>query len=240
MHPFPHSLALLAAIIEDTPPLAPEAALHSARDTHDRFARTPPASTTEIEDAIIAYSRVLWPYRKAFDALVRTWLETNEATAFTAHLPTELRERYVAFAAQGGSLSDIHDAARLRGAFSSVEANALCATLLETRHRSVAAVRAAIASDDHEYRKLIKEFQAIQHEIESHIAALRRVAEHAIDHPDVYREIMETVRMFERGLAQLAREPEAKEVCAAIEAYQERHAEARARRLAEQRPKIFG
>ncbi len=191
-------MTLLRALVDDPPPLVPEPALASARATYERFRTMPPSHAREVEDAIIAYGRILWPYRKAFDVLVRTVLEAEGITAATP-----------------------------------------CADVVAAHARVREQTRAAITADPHEYRKHIRAFQELQHALEEQIAALRRLAERAADHPDVFAEITETVRTFERGLAALAREPAVREVCAAIEAYRERHEAARDRRVRESRPRIF-
>lgn len=191
-------MGILKAMVEDPPPLAPSPALASARAAYDRFVRMSPAHATEIEDAIIAYGRILWPYRKAFETLVRA------EVAAAPSLPSTP-----------------------------------CPALIAAHERAHERVRVAVAADDHEYRKLIREFQELQHALEEQIHILRRLAERAADHDAVFAEIMESVRMFERGLAALAREPEVKEVCAAIEAYRERNTYVRDRAVVEARPKLF-
>lgn len=238
-HPYPHSMALLKAMVEDLPPLAPVPALQSARETYDRFLRHSPAYANEIEDAIVAYGRVLWPYRKAFDALVRQELIQHEESLFIAPLPPALRERFREWRRDGGSLIDLLDQHGVSSRFTPTERGTLCEALIAARTGAETAIRQAIAADDAEYRRLIREFQALQHELEQHINGLRRLAERAADHHEVFAEIMETVRTFERGLANLAREPEVREVCAAIEAYRERHTYLLERRESESLPKIF-
>lgn len=211
-HPYPHSMTTLKAMVEDPPPLVPQPACDAARAAYDRLVRIHPMHTMEVEDAIIAFGRVLWPYRKAFEALIRQALTPEHHGAM-------------------GSMN---------AGVPHAERGAHCAALLEARVAAEGAVRSAIAADDREYRRLIREFQAIQHELDQHIAALRRLAERTVDHPEVTVEILETVRTFERGFATLAREPEAREVCAATEAYGERHGFLRERALSASRPKIFG
>ena len=232
-------MALLKVLPEDAPPLAPEPALRSAREAYDRFLHQPPAFANEIEDAIVAYGRTLWPYRKAFDALVRGELVRNEEAIFVSSLTSGLRERFREWRHDGGSLLDLLDQHRVSSRFTPTERGALCEALVTARRRAEDAVRAAITTDDEGYQRLIREFQAIQHEIEQHIASLRRLAERASDHPEVFQEIIETIRTFERGLAQLAREPEARDVCAAIESYRERHAYLKEMRAEALGPKIF-
>jgi hypothetical protein len=195
----------------DPPPLVPEAVIASARAAYDQFLRQPPTYANAIEDAIIAYGRVFWSFRKAFEALIRKELGVERADAH-ARLPTRAASETLA---------------------------ATCSALIAERARAERAVRAAIATDATEYERLIREFRSLQHEIEEHLFGLRRLAERAADHPDVFSEIMETVRTFERGLAYLAREPNPKEICAAIDTYRERHAEARVRRTRETSPRIF-
>jgi hypothetical protein len=238
-HPFPHSMALLKALAEDLPPLAPDPATRSARETYERFLRHPPSYANEIEDAIVAYGRVLWPYRKAFDTLVRQELVQHEETHFVSRLSPELRERFREWRQDSGSLTDLLDHHRVSSRFTPSERGALCEALVAARQNGEAAVRKTIATDDAEYRRLIREFQVLQHELEQHINGLRRLAERASDHHEVFSEIMETVRTFERGLANLAREPEVRDVCAAIEAYRERHVYLKERREVEALPRIF-
>lgn len=232
-------MALLKALTEDPPPFAPEPTLRSLREAYDRFLRQPPAFANEIEDAIVAYGRLLWPYRKAFDALVRGALVQHEEELFVSSLTPGLRERFREWRHDGGSLLDLLDQHRVSSRFTSTERGSLCEALITARHRAEDATRAAIGSDDAEYQRLIREFQAIQHEIEQHIASLRRLAERAADHPEVFQEIIETIRTFEHGLAHLAREPEARDVCAAIDAYRERHAYLKEVRAEAMGPKIF-
>lgn len=210
-HPFPHSLVALRAMCADSPPLVPKQAIASARAAYDQFLRQPPSYANVIEDAIIAYGRVLWPYRKAFEALIRKELGVEHADAY-ARVPTGAPRESLA---------------------------ATCSALIAERACAERAVRAAIDANPTEYERLIREFRALQHEIEEHLFGLRRLAERASDHPEVFLEIMETVRTFERGFAYLAREPNSKEICAAIGTYRERHAEARARRTREMGLSVF-
>ena len=203
-------MTLLKAITGDPPPLVPETAIASARAAYDQLFRQPPSYANAIEDAIIAYGRVLWPYRKAFEVFVRNEL---------------------------GATADVH--ARAPGTTRPETLAATCDQLVAQRTEAERVVRTMIERDPAEYRRLIREFQALQHEIEQHLAGLRRLAERAADHPEVFSEIVETGRMFERGLARLAKEPTPKEACAAIEAYRERHERSRTRREVEARPRIF-
>lgn len=203
-------MTLLRAMFTDPLPLVPEMAIASARAAYDQLLRQPPSYANVIEDAIIAYGRVLWPYRKAFEVLVRNELGAT-ADAYT-RVPGTTRPETLA---------------------------AVCGQLVADRARAERAVRAAVAADPAEYQRLIREFQGLQHEIEQHVFGLRRLAERAADHPDVFSEIMETVRTFERGFAQLAKEPTSKEVCAAMETHAARHTEAREQRAVEHGRSIF-
>lgn len=203
-------MTLLRALVEDQLPFVPETAVASARAAYDQFLRIPPTWANEIEDAIIAYGRVLWSYRKAFEVLVRNEL---------------------------GTRADVHARAPTRAVPETLAAT--CSALVAERARAERAVRATIAANSAEYERLVREFQTLQHEIEQHLFGLRRLAERAADHPEVFSEIMETVRTFERGLAHLAREPNSKEICAAIDVYRERHIDARERRMREGGPRIF-
>ncbi|MBI4435025.1 hypothetical protein HY635_04430, partial [Candidatus Uhrbacteria bacterium] len=175
-HPYPHSMALLKAMVEDLPPLAPEPATRSARETYDRFLRASPAYANEIEDAIVAYGRVLWPYRKALDTLVRQELIRNEEGHFVSRLAPAIRERFREWRRDGGSLIDLLDQHGVSSRFTPTERGALCEAIVAARASGDGAARQAIAADDAEYRRLIREFQALQHELEQHITGLRRLA----------------------------------------------------------------
>ncbi|MBI4433573.1 hypothetical protein HY632_02285 [Candidatus Uhrbacteria bacterium] len=223
MHPYPHSMALLKSIATAAPPLVPEPTLRAARATYDRFLRMPPGHTAEVEEALVAYGKILWPYRKAFEALVREHLDARDFDRFTTKLDRKLREKYAGFRSDGGSLTALHDTAHVRGRFTTSESSALCAVLVEARQEAEQHVRAAIATDATEYQQRVRAYEAIQHEIEQHLANLRRLADRVAHEDGVHHEIYEVVRQFERGLAHLAVEPTVADVCAVAEAYHERH-----------------
>lgn len=211
MHPFPHSLTILKQMAEDLPPLAPEPTARALRETYERYRVHPPTNHQEAEDAIVAFGRILWPYRKAFEDLVARALTPEHRSAIgsvPSRIPREQRAAH-------------------------------CAALLEVRQDAERRVREHIAKDDAEYRHRIQQFQAIQHEIDSHLGALQRLVERVGPFPDLADDIREAVREFQRGFAALAREPALAAVCAAVETYRERHDQAHRTRTQETRPRIF-
>ncbi|MBI2483323.1 hypothetical protein HYV74_04090 [Candidatus Uhrbacteria bacterium] len=223
MHPYPHSMALLKSIATAAPPFTPEPTIRAARAAYERLLRMPPSHTAELEEVLVAYGKILWPYRKALEALVREHLEAHDFDRFVAKLDRKLREKYAGFRADGGSILLLHDTSRIGGRFTTAELGALCAVLAEARREAETHVRAAIVADATEYQQRVRVYAAIQHEIEQHLANLRRLADRIAHDDGAHREIHEVVRQFERGLAHLAVEPTVAEVCTVTEAYHERH-----------------
>ena len=224
-------MVLLRGLLDDPPPLVPKSTLRAIHEMYDRFLRMPPGRSGEIEDAALGFGRILWPYRKAFEALIREGLIVHEEPQFAEELSPSLQEGYAAFRAQGArSLADLHDAVGLTSYVAAGDHGQLCDALLASRRSVMRRVRDGIARDSHHYEDLVREFRILQNELEQHIAALRRLADRAGEHPEVRAEILESVRTFERGIAHLAREPEAREICAALEGYAQRHQELRERR----------
>lgn len=212
VHPFPHSLTILKQMAEDLPPLAPEPTERALRETYERYRVHPPASQQEAEDAIVAFGRILWPYRKAFEDLVVRAL-APEHRSVVATVPSRVPRNQRA---------------------------AHCAALLESRQDAERRVREVVSKDDAEYRHRIQQFQAIQHEIDGHLGALQRLVERVGAFPGLADDIREAIREFQRGFAALAREPAAADVCAAVETYRERHNQAHRTRTREALPKVFG
>jgi hypothetical protein len=228
MHTFPHSMTLLRAMVDDLPPLIPETVSRSGREQYDRLLRVPPADAREVEDVTIAFGRLVWPYRKAFDAMVLTALAAFNARDLARKLPEAIRDRYRTYAASGTTLADLHDVRDVSAHFSREEQGMLCDAIVGARRLAEKRVRKAIMEDDAAYRVLVAQFLEIQHEIEHHLGSLRRLTSRVAEDTEATRSIHEAVREFERGFARLAREPEAHEVCAAVEAHRER-SEARGR-----------
>lgn len=237
-HRFPHSMTLLRAMAEDVPPRAPAPVIVALREAHERFRASPPERVEAIEDAIVAFGHLLWPYRKAYEALIRATLEADDLALFTSRLSNDLRTRFRDFKDAGGSLAGLHDATRVSRFFSPEEQGRLCAALLDVRAAAEAQVRSDIEANATAYERLVTMYQTIQHEVDTHLAALYRLAEEYHEHEEVAGDIRETVRAFRRGFAQLAREPEARDVCAAIDSYRERGEQSRERRFLE-RTAIF-
>lgn len=221
-------MTILKQMADDGLPLAPEPTMTALRETYERLRTQPPTSAAEIEQVTISFGRILWPYRKAFEALVRAELAAHDHAHVAQRLGNGLRQQFTAFRARGGSLADLHDAQRVSATFTPADQGRLCALLLEARAEATEQVRAAIAEDATAYRRLIATYEGIQHEVDGHLAALERLMERFRAHPEVADDIRETVREFQRGFASLAREPEAHAVCAAADAYRERGEQARA------------
>ncbi|MFH1430196.1 MAG: hypothetical protein ABIG71_01570 [Candidatus Uhrbacteria bacterium] len=238
-HPFAHSMTILRGMRDDLPPLIPEPTIAALQATYEQLLHAPPQQARDVEDAIIAFGRILWPYRKAFEALVREVLDAHHEVLFTKRLDDGLRTRFQSFIKHGGSLSDLHDAARASDFFNSAELGRLCTALLDAHNEAEERVRKAIAKDDAAYMQHVQTFQALQHEIEQHLSDLRRLATRASGDETILQSILESIREFERGFARLAKDPEAHEVCAALETHRERHEQRIVHRRRTTLPSIF-
>lgn len=238
-HAFPHTMAILRAVMEDPPPLAPSETMSALVVAHEQFMKTPAAHVEEIERVLTVYGKRLWPYRKAYEVLIRKQLSAVDQTAFTVRLPEGFRVAFAGYVERGGTLADLHDVDQLDEHLAIADRSALCAALLGARAAAERDVRAAIAEDSAEYRRLITEFLAIQREIEQHLAALRHLAERTSEHREVRREILEAVRLIEHGFAWLSRDPELSEVCAVAGHLVERHEYRRRERAERGVPRIF-
>ena len=225
-------MTILRTMVEDLPPCTPDPIASAIREKYDRLLRMPPAVSSEVEDVIIAFGRMLWPYRKAFEVLVRESLKTFTSRDLTRKLPADLSQRYATYATSGKSLADLLDTPNVRSHFSREDQGMLCDALAGARLLAAKRVRRAIAEDNARYQTLVKQFLAVQHDIDQHLSALRRLAEQVIDDDEAHRMLRETIREFDRGFASLAREPKKHEVCAALESHRERAGGRRRRRPA--------
>ncbi|MDO8462910.1 MAG: hypothetical protein Q7S96_01365 [bacterium] len=229
-HPQQHTMTALLQFVNDPPPRVPEPVTRALVAAYQQFRTHPPASAQEVEHALIAFGRLLWPYRKAFEALIRTELAANDHALFTKRLTSTMREHFAAFKATGRSLADLHDAGTVGSFFPAGEWGALCTLLLDARRDAQVHVREQVDAQPAAYDRLVREYQAILHEIDEHLAALRRLAERVGEDTEVREHIVEALRGFDLGFVHLAEAPTASEVCAAVETYRDRGERERVRR----------
>lgn len=216
-------MAILRSLHETLPPRVPEPVARAVADAYRQHRDHPAGSAEEIEQVLASFGRLVWPYRKAFEALIRVELAASEDAFLAQHVTGSMREHVVAYKKGGGMLADLHDAVRMRKVVPPEERGQLCMLLLDARVQAEANVRTQVAGDSAAYDRLVQQYQSVQYDVEEHLFALRRLAERVGEDTEMREHILEAVRTFELGFVYLAQEPNAREICAAVETFRERH-----------------
>lgn len=186
-------------------------------------------SVEQVEDTMIVFGKLVWPYRKAFTEVMYAYEGRIGEQFLLSHLPKEVKKRYQEFVACGGSFRDLHSGAPAQF-FSSEDRGALCEVLVnlqkDIRQHTAQAIH---TTEQKTFTKKVKEFTDILEKIEGQLDALRTMADAEQEHPQLADEIRAHVRGFELGLCFLGPEISFDELCLLPEHFSGRKQELKVR-----------
>lgn len=182
---------------------------------HARLAADPNAALSQIEDAIVAFGKEIWPYRKAYQELHDEY--GKDEPYLREALSPATCAKYEQFRTGGGKLEDIRGGAQLEQTFTAEEKHEIEEAWLAARARAHKELDAAIAGEwRQKFESSLAALRGKQEEIEKRIAALRVLAEES---PKWSAEIVDKVKVFEEGWSGVEREVAEDDIRGEIEYY---------------------
>lgn len=185
------------------------------QDAYARLAADPNAALPQIEDAIVAFGKEIWPYRKAYQELHDAYGKDEPYLRET--LSPATRTKYEAFVAGGGKLEDVRGGGELERTFPPEEKREIEEAWLAARERTHRELDALIAGEwKQKFESSLAALRGKQEEIEKKIAALRAFAGES---PKWSAEIVDKVKVFEEGWSGVEREVSEDDIRGEIDYY---------------------
>lgn len=217
MHRYQYSLDLLSQIIDKAPRFFSPGRKQEMVAALEKFKQDADAPQKEIDDAIIAFGKEIWPYRKAFWHIHNTDGRHNEQEYLLKELSPELLQKYNLFLKKGFQIQDIRHGGDFEDFFTSEEKHALIEAKLNAHNKVVDAIE-SLCSGEHKDRcedALVK--------YKNEVVAIENLIEHLrsfAGRSDKWRtEILDKVRTFEEGWSGLEKEVTSEAVQGEIDYY---------------------
>jgi hypothetical protein len=210
-----YSLQLLREAIEKAPKAFPEERRSAMLAEHARLAADSNVALSQIEDAIVAFGKEIWPYRKAYQEIHDAYGKDEPYLRET--LSPATRTKYGAFVAGGGKLEDVRGGGELERTFTPEEKHEIEEAWLAARERAHRELDALIAGEwKQKFESSLAALRGRQAEIEKRIAALRALAGES---PKWAAEILDKVKVFEEGWSGVEREVSEDDIRGEIDYY---------------------
>ncbi len=181
----------------------------------------------DLEDVMIAFGRRVWPYRKAFQDVLRHVEERVGESFLLQRVTPAMRRRYHAFVAAGGTIETLRTGSPA-AYFDHDERVVLCEAFVEMEQDVRQFTLQSIKSTEKQFfTEKLQKYTLLLNEIEAQLDVLRAMAEKEAEHPRLREEILAQVRGFEYGFCFLNQETEHAAVCQAVEHFAGRKVEMR-------------
>lgn len=198
-----HTIAIFERMYKNMPPLVPDIVKKEIGEAMERLKNDFSITINDVEDAVIAISKKIWPYWKAFEDFFALYQEKLGEKFILGKLPLSLKKRFQEFKEHGVAYNDL----RLGGPlvfFNSGEREKLIQVFVDVDEEIRGQARQLILSTEQKkYEELVLNFQNILDDIEKRLESLKLTAEDKEEHPQVADEIRAQVRGFEFGLCLL-------------------------------------
>lgn len=215
--PIPYTIQIFDELCRHLPPLVPQKVATDMVAASVQIKNDPSLTVTAVEDALIAFGKKIWPYRKAFEEFLELYEGKLGESLLIVQLSSTLKRRYHEFVVCGGTYRDLHGG-RPALFFSSAERTELCAALIAVSDAVRAhTIQAVFGIERQQYEERIREFTSILEGIEDQLQLLRKMAEDEQEHPSLAAEIRAQIRSFEYGLCLLGPRHSYEAVCQAPE-----------------------
>ncbi len=219
MHKYQYTLDLLKQVIDKAPKFFPEERRAKMLASFGEMKNDPSVPREKIEDAVIAFGKEIWPYRKAFWH-VHDEARLEEEQYIREKLSSSLKGKYEQFLSRGGRIEDIKKEAQLEDLetfFTSDEMAEIVAAKLSAHDRVVAEVNSLCGGEKKDVcTGALEKYQKEMEEISELIGQLKKLAEQS---EQWQGEILDKVRVFEEGWSGIEREVEKSDVKGEIDYY---------------------
>jgi len=217
------TIELFRYLYTHLPPLFPKETAAKMKHALEHLESDPSATLEQAEETMIEFGYEAWPWNRAY----REFLNLTEGKLgehfLLPLLSAGLVEKYMDFKSGGGDLRVLHSGNPAQF-FNSDERTELCTALVDMRQQLRKYTDSTVTGLEKEkYLKRVDEFTKVLVDIRIKLDALRDLAAHESEHPNLAAEIRERVRMFEQGLCLLAPEPDYTAVCESAEFFAGRH-----------------
>ncbi|MEW5902387.1 MAG: hypothetical protein AB1715_13060 [Acidobacteriota bacterium] len=218
LHKYQFSLDLLRQAIAKAPRFFPSGRKQDMTDALAAFEADPNASQEDIEAAITAFGKEIWPYRKAFWHIHDTDGRHDENRYLAEMLSPGLRAKYEEFLGKGYRVEDVRRGGVFEDFFTPEEKQALIETKLMAHDRVVEAIESLCVGEHKQVcEDALAGYRAEQQKIEKLIADLKAYAGRS----EKWRaEILDKVKVFEAGWSGLEKEVTVDDVRGEIDYYQ--------------------
>jgi len=201
----PHSHTLLKKLYEHAPPLVPSDVLRNFEHALADIENGSHITRQEIEETMIHFGKLLWPYRKAFAEFYKSAQARHADEYMHTQLHGDMRQWYTIFKQHGGTWSELKRGELLAvGYLTPPERQELARAVVETVHLLRKTTVQEIMGPLHEaYKKCILEFKLLLEDIEGRLEHVRTLAQKEKRHPALAHELDALANDFELTLCGL-------------------------------------
>lgn len=218
MHKYQYSLDLLRQVIDKAPKFFPSGKRTDMEDGLARLSADPATSREAIEEAITAYGKEIWPFRKAFWHIHDTDGRHDEGTYLKEALSPELRAKYEEYLKKGGDIRDVRLGGDFESHFTPEEKHELIEAKLSAHDKVVAGIESLCVG---EHKQVCEDALVRYREEQKMIAGLLVELRSFADKSEKWRpEILDKVKTFEAGWSGIEKEVSSDDVKGEIDYYQ--------------------
>jgi len=204
MHPHHHTLSLLKLLLDKAEhTLFPAEELARLRTEYAKIAADPAQTSTQIEETIIRFGKMIWPYAEALEELYRRHGQEHEVQTVCTKLSSELCAKYQNWLAKGGALTDFRHGAQMELAFSPEEKLQLSTAGVEAHAQVLREISQTCRADKkNECEEVIAEHKEKLAHLEKKLVILKELAQKS----EKWRlEIEDKIQTFEKAFGYLER-----------------------------------
>ncbi len=217
-----YTTKLLERMYFNIPPLVPRNVVAELQTTLNDLTVDHNRSALDIEDLIITFGKLLWPYTQAFEELCGRYEAELGEKLLRQKASYGLRRTYEHYVQTGGTWRALYTGA-IAPLFTAEERIELHQILVDI-HCDVRtfARQAALINDRTWYEERVAHYHELSGRISSELQHLRELAESETDEPTLASEIQGQIRGFELGLVKLGPQFDYDALCRAHEHFQGR------------------
>lgn len=209
------TLQLFHLLYNHLPPLVPQEVVLAMRQEIDRLEADPQVSLEAIEDSMVRFGYLVWPWNQAYKYFLQIAEERLGEHFLLPTLSQGLHDKYLDFKDFGGTLTDLHSG-RPASFFSSDDRGELCEKLVEMRMQLRRYLdRDLIGENKKQYLLKVAEYQQLVEKIKFNLESLRNFVEKEEDGSSLIGEIEVKIKDFEHSLCLLGSEMDYEAVCQA-------------------------
>lgn len=218
MHPHESLLAELKIIIDHAPAAVPLEVRQQFESQYAGFLADQNAAATAISAAIVAFGKITWPYRKAYESIFDRYKKERQEKYFRDQLDQNLRAKYDNFVKIGHHIDDVRGGKEFEEIFSGDEKYKIEEAYFFARERVKKEVEDLIGGTEKlNYETELGTWKKKQSAIDAKLQALRQLAKTS---EKWAAEILDKVELFEEGWSAIERDINETEVTKEIDNYQ--------------------